>query len=325
MNDTHSVSTVNKVIGEDVAPIKPKKRRKPINKEEISGTLYASIPLLGFLIFGVIPLCMAFAMAFLKMSGFGFQGAKPAGWDNFKYVLTDELFWESIVNTCVLGSSTFICQILALLVAYLLSKDIRGRKAFRMIYFIPYVCSGVAIVLMWKYIFNPHFGILNQMLGRTGDNIINWLNDSRYYSWVVIFISVWSGMGYPIVLYTAALTNVNRSTVEAATIDGAGPFRVFWNVVFPAISPTSFFLLVTGVIGALQSFATSNVLSSGTTNANGPNNDGLTIVFYLYRKIFDYDGQMGYASASSWILSLIILGVTIINFVGSKKWVSYDQ
>ena len=127
-------------------------------------------------------------------------------------------------------------------------------------------------------------------------------------------------MGYSIVLFTAALTNVNRSTVEAATIDGAGPFRVFWNVVFPAISPTTFFLLVTGLIGALQSFATSNILDKD----GGPDSSGITIVFYLYNKIFD-EMNMGVASASAWILSLLILIITIFNFVGSKKWVSYDQ
>lgn len=305
--------------GEQLFPRAPKKKLK-INKEEIAGTCYAAIPILGFLIFSLVPLVMSIIMSFYKMRDFGLDNATYVGFENFTKILKDDMFWKSIANTFILGSSTLISQVLALVVAYLLSKKIVGRKFFRMVYFIPYVCSAVAVVLMWKYMFNTNYGIINQMIGRTGDNAINWIGDAKYFPWVVIVISVWGGMGYPIVLYTAALTNVNKETVEAATIDGAGPFRVFWNVVLPAISPTSFFLLVTGIIGALQSFATSNILDAN----GGPNGSGITMVFYLYRKIFAYSGQMGQAAASSWILFFIILIFTIINFVGSKKWVNYD-
>ena len=140
------------------------------------------------------------------------------------------------------------------------------------------------------------------------------------FTTAVIIMSVWSGMGYGIILYTAALTGVNRSLVEAAKIDGASPFRVFFSIVIPAISPTSFFLLVTGVIGALQSFAMTNMLS----DTGGPNGDGITIVFYLYKRVFSYGAKLGVASASAWILALMVLVVTIIQFVGSKKWVHYD-
>ena len=221
----------------------PPKRRT--NKEEIAGTALASIPLIGFLIFGL---------------------------------------------------------------------------AFRMIYFVPYVCSVVAVTLRWKYMFNTNYGIINQMLGKTGDNAIDWLGDSDFFTWAVIIMSVWSGMGFGIILYTAALTGVNQSMVEAAKIDGAGAFRTFWNVVLPSISPTSFYLLVMGVIGALQSFAVTNVLAT----EGGPNGDGITIVFYLYRRVFSYVGTMGEASASAWILALMIMLVTAFQFWGSKKWVNYD-
>ena len=306
--------------GEVRSPVRPPVRRRRINKEEIAGTIFASIPLIGFLLFGLIPLVVSMRMAFYEMRDFGLEGAKYVGFANFEAVLNDSMFWEAIGNTFILGSSTLISLVLALAIAYLLNKDIIGRKVFRMIYFIPYVCSAVAIVLMWKYIFNTNYGVINQLLGKTGDDAINWMGDPKYFSWLVIFISVWSGMGYAIILFTAALTNVNRTVVEAAMLDGAGSFRIFWNVVFPAISPTSFYLLVTGIIGALQSFATSNVLDPN----GGPNGDGITIVFYLYRKIFAYDGPMGLAAASSWILFFLILIFTILNFVGSKKWVSYD-
>ena len=320
MENNTNTFTIDGYYGSGINPQSAIRRKKRIKKEEVLGTLYASIPLIGFVIFGLIPLVMAIVMSFFKLRDFGFVDAEFVGLENFIYVLKDATFWESIVNTFVLGSSVLIGQVLSLLIAYLLSREIKGRKAFRIIFFIPYVCSTVAVVLMWKYIFNPNFGIINQILGRTGENAIDWLGDSDYFSWLVIIISVWSGMGYAIILYTAALTNVNRAVIEAAKIDGAGPFRIFFKIVFPAISPTSFYLLVTGIIGALQSFSTSNVLDPN----GGPNGDGITIVFYLYRRIFSYYGQMGIAAASSWILFFIILIFTILNFVGSRKWVSYD-
>lgn len=302
-------------------PVGGVKRKKGINKEEVAGTLLASIPLIGFLIFGLVPLVLALAMAFLHMRGFGFEGATPARWDNFKTVLTDPTFIHSIGNTIKMGSSVLISQLFALFIAYFLSKPIRGKKAFRTIFFVPYVCSVVAVTLMWKYMFNTNYGIINQILGKTGDDAIEWLGDSKYYTWAVIIMSVWSGMGFGIVLYTATLTNVNNNMVEAAKIDGAGATRTFLSIILPSISPTSFYLLVMGVIGALQAFAVTNVLSAD----GGPNGDGITIVFYLYRRVFDYTNTMGEASASAWILSIMILIVTVIQFIVSKYWVNYDE
>lgn len=302
-------------------PQKPPKKKFKVSKEEIVGTALAGIPILGFLLFGAAPLVIAFAMAFLKMKGFGFDGATWTGFANFKALFETSEFTDSIVNTLILGTSTFISQIFALGIAYLLSLEIKGRKVWRMIYFIPYVCSVVAVTLMWKYIFNPTYGIINQMLGNTNleEGAINWLGDPSIFYVTVIIMSVWSGMGYGILLYTAALTNVNQSMVEAAKIDGAGPFRIFFKIVLPTISPTTFYLLIMGVIGLLQSFAITNVLASD----GGPDNHGVTIVFYMYRAIFSYH-DMGLASASAWILAIMIFAVSGIQFLLSRRWVKYD-
>lgn len=317
------MATLSVVVGTDGGSEKlppTKKMKKSIRAEEIKCIVIAAIPLVGFFIFGFIPLILAAVMAFLEVPDFSVIGSTWVGTQNFVDVWKDPLFWEAVVNTLILGSSTLISQVLSLGVAYLLNQPIRGKKTFRMIYFIPYVCSVVAVTLMWRYMFNTNYGIINHLLGSTGDSAIKWLEDSKYFSFSVIVISVWSGMGYGIIMYTAALTGVNRSLVEAAKIDGANPFRVFWSVIIPTISPTSFFLLVTGVIGALQSFAMTNMLS----DTGGPNGDGVTIVFYLYRRVFEYAGTMGLASASAWILAVMVLIVTVIQFVGSKKWVHYD-
>ncbi len=299
--------------------LKPKRRRTNL-KEEFTGTFLASIPLIGFIIFGLIPLCIAFAMAFYEIDGYNIFEGTHVGFDNFKDVATDPTFWEALVNTLRLGISVLFSQVFALIIAYLLYKNPKGKKAFRVIFFIPYVCSIVAITLMWQYMFNTNYGIINLILGRTGDNAIDWLGDSKYFSTAVIIMSVWSGMGYGIILYTAALTNVNRAVIEAARIDGANNIQIFFRIILPAISGTSFYLLVMGVIGALQSFAITNVLAAN----GGPNGDGVTVVFWLYRRVIEYDNMLGVASAGSWFLAIIIMAITGLQFFVSKKWVSYD-
>lgn len=242
--------------------------------------------------------------------------------ENFEAVLSDQMFWKSIGNTLIMALSLPICIVIALVIAYLLTKKIKGVKVFRSIYFIPYVCCAVAVALMWELIFNQSHGILNAFLGLSRDEAIGWLTDSKYYLPVLIVIGIWSGTAYGIVLYGAALTNVNSSLYEAAKVDGANSFQSFLHITLPAISPTTFYLLVTGLIGALQEFTRPQVI--GGDGGAGPNSDGLTIVFYVYRNAFSYDGTMGIAAAAALILAILILIVTVINFAVSKKWVSYD-
>lgn len=308
-------------LGAGEKVVKPPRKKKRIDKEEIWGTALASIPLIGFLIFGLIPLALAFAMGFLDFPGiFGwsFEGATWGGFKNFTAVLSDKMFWQSVLNTLIFGSSTFISLILSLAVAYLLSRDIKGRSVWRMIYFVPYVCSTVALTLMWKEMFNPAWGVINKLLGNTdlANGAINWTGEPVPFYFMVIIMSVWSGMGYGILLYSAALTNVNQSMVEAARIDGAGSFRIFFKIVLPTISPTTFYLLITGVIGLLQSFAMTYSLGSSLSTQS------LTIVYYIYNYIMAYD--LGIAGAAAWVLTILILIVTLIQFVGSKRWVKYD-
>ena len=302
-------------------PVKPPKKKRKIDKEEIWGTALASIPLIGFAIFGLAPLVMAFAMGFLDFSdalGWSFEGSKWGGFANFAYELGDKQFWQSVGNTLIFGSATFISQILALAVAYLLSRDIKGRSIWRMIYFIPYVCSTIALTLMWREMFNPSSGFINMILGNTSleNGAINWTGEPTAFYFMVIIMTVWSGMGYGILLYTAALTNVNQSMLEAAKIDGAGPFRTFFQIVFPSISPTTFYLLIMGVIGLLQSFATTYALGSSLEMQS------LTIVFYMYNYMMDY--ELGVAGAAAWVLTIFILIVTAVQFFASKRWVKYD-
>lgn len=300
------------------------KRRKIGLGQNGSGFLMASIPVLGFIVFGMIPLFLALIMAFMYVPGRGnIANAEFVGFENFEYVLNDQVFWQSIENTLKMAISLPICIVIALVVAFLLTKNIKGRSFFRGIYFVPYVCCAVAVALMWELIFNQNHGIINSWLGLTRETAIPWLTDSSTYTLCLIIIGVWSGTAYGIVLYGAALTNVNRSLYEAAKVDGAGAFRCFFNITLPSVSPTSFYLLTTGLIGALQEFTRPQMIAGGGNGA-GPNNDGLTIVFYIYRRAFQYNNEMGRAAAAALILAVFILIITAINFVLSKRWVSYD-
>ncbi len=292
-------------------------------KESLCGTSLAMIPVTGFILFGLIPLVLALVMAFLYVPGKGDikRGVEFVFLDNFWEVLTDPMFWQSIVNTIKMAISLPVCIVLSLLIAYLLTKKIRGRSFFRAVYFIPYVCCAVAVAMMWELIFNQRHGILNALLGLTPETAIPWLTDSTYYIWCLIIIGIWGGTAYGIVLFGAALTNINPSLYEAASLDGANSFRSFLHITLPGVSPTTFYLLITGLIGALQEFTRSQIISG---NSAGPNNDGLTIVFYVYRRAFDYNNQMGQAAAAALILAVLIVAVSGVNFVVSKKWVSYD-
>ena len=173
---------------------------------------------------------------------------------------------------------------------------------------------------MWKWMFDTNFGIVNDMLNRLGIESVEWLTSESHFMISMIIITVWSGMSTNIIFFLSALSNVNEGMYEAAEIDGAGPIRKFFTITLPMISPTTFYLLITGFIGTLQSFAIFQIMG-GTTA--GPNESGLTVVYYLYNMAFrdTISYGMGYASATAWVLGFVIILLTIGNFILSKKWV----
>ncbi|MFY9175318.1 MAG: sugar ABC transporter permease, partial [Peptococcia bacterium] len=188
------------------------------------------------------------------------------------------------------------------------------------IFFIPHVSSIVAVSLMWKWILDGEYGIVNHLLSFLGVKGPDWLGDSRTFMPAMIVMGVWGSLGFYVILFSAALTNVDPQLYEAAEIDGAGPFTKFVKITMPAISPVTFYLLVMSVIWGLQDFARFQIMAPG----GGPDNAGLTMVYYLYNagftNIITYG--MGIAAAVSWILTFVIAGVTALNFWGSRKWVA---
>lgn len=302
------------------------KKNKKIGKihrffGHLEGILMAISPLVGYLLFGLIPLIIAVIMSFNDVNGYSLTGMEFVGWQNYLTVFEDPKFWLSLRNTMIMAASMPISLVLSLIMAFFISKGIKGAKVFRVIYFLPFVCSVVAVTYMWQWLFNTNYGVINQWLGLTGDQAIDWLGTEANFLLSVIIMNVWSGTGYGIVLYSAALTNVPKSLLEQSEIDGANGFQKFWHVTLPTISPTTFYLFTMGLIGSLQAFAVTNILAN---NGTGPDDAGLTSVFYIYRNIFSYVNQMGIAAAASWILSVVITIITSINFFVSKYWVSYD-
>lgn len=298
--------------------------RKRLGKEEVQGILYANIPLFGFCLFGLIPLLLSLYLCFNSFKGLRLHTAKFVEWENFSEILQDEMFWQSLGNTAFVLVAAVVALLLSLAVSALIATNVRGAKGFKAIYFVPYVCSLVAITFMWKWIYDYNYGVLNTTLMDWGwiQEPISWLGSAEYYRTAMFVLLVWSSTGFNIILLTAALIGVPRELHEAAQIDGAGEFRRFFSITLPLISPTIFYLLIMGLIGALQEFIRFQVM----TPDGGPEYQGMTVVFYLYRQLFNASGgsDLGVASAMGWIIAVLISAVTILNFSLQRRWVNYD-
>ena len=298
--------------------------RKRLGKEEVQGILYANIPFFGFCLFGLIPLLLSLYLCFNSFKGLRLHTAKFVAWENFSKILQDEMFWQSLGNTAFVLVAAVVALLLSLVISALIATNVRGAKGFKAIYFVPYVCSLVAITFMWKWIYDYNYGVLNTTLMDWGwiQEPISWLGSAEYYRTAMFVLLVWSSTGFNIILLTAALIGVPRELHEAAQIDGAGEFRRFFSITLPLISPTIFYLLIMGLIGALQEFTRFQVM----TPDGGPEYQGMTVVFYLYRQLFNASGgsDLGVASAMGWIIAVLISAVTILNFSLQRRWVNYD-
>ena len=301
-----------------------RKTRKRLGKEEVQSILYANIPLFGFCFFGLIPLLLSLYLCFNSFKGLRLHTAKFVEWENFSEILQDEMFWQSLGNTAFVLVAAVVALLLSRAISALIATNVRGAKGFKAIYFVPYVCSMVAITFMWKWIYDYNYGVLNTTLMDWGwiQEPISWLGSAEYYRTAMFVLLVWSSTGFNIILLTAALIGVPKELHEAAQIDGAGEFRRFFSITLPLISPTIFYLLIMGLIGALQEFTRFQVM----TPDGGPEYQGMTVVFYLYRQLFNASGgsDLGVASAMGWIIAVLISAVTILNFSLQRRWVNYD-
>ena len=281
------------------------------------GCLFLSPLVVGMLLFLAVPLGFAF---YLSLHEYNLFTSRWVGLANFTRAFGDTQFWASMGNAVLYCLYVPITMFLALILANVFSSDFRGCKVYKIIFFIPTICSAVAITFMWKWMFNGEYGTLNALRGLVGLPKVNFL-DADHAMWSILFMSVWSGLGTSLLLYTAAIKNVNTSVLEAAKIDGAGPVRIFVKITFPLITSTTFYLFVTGIIGALQGFAVFFAMTGGVT----PSSVLMPVtIIYMYAGHGWGINTYGYASALAILLGIVLGLLTAANFMISKRWVYYE-
>ena len=230
----------------------------------------------------------------------------------------DPIFWKALKNTLVIVVvSVPVTCVFSLWVASTISKmPVAATSAFRCIFYLPVVTGSVAVTMVWKWMYNNYYGIINYLGNATGvlDQNINWLGDSRFALGCVILILLTTSVGQPIVLYVSALDNVDKSLVEAAEVDGASPRQAFWKIKWPQIMPTTLYILVITTINSFQCFALIQLLTLG-----GPNNSTMTIMYYIYYNAFKLY-KYGYGNAMGVILAIIIAILSAVQFkLGEEK------
>ena len=302
------------------------RKKKRLTREAMWAYIFVGIPILGYIFFNIFPLAISFFIQFFDMEYSDLSTLQWNNFANFAEVFTDTKFYLSIGVSFLLCLNQLISLCIALLMSVLLSKKPFGHKIFQIIYFIPYICSSIAVSLMWIWMFNEDYGIINSLLQAFGLSPVKWYHDYGAYPWMIIIACVWQAPGYGIVMYKAALSAVNPSLYEASDIDGANAWKKFTHITFPAIAPTTFFLLMTGIINGLQTFDMAQMFAARGPDAwagyAGPGNMGLTTVLYIYNKgAVGIGGDMPVASVMSWALFVIIFFISMINFYLRKKWV----
>ncbi len=273
----------------------------------------------GFAIFTLLPLVFALGVAFTRWDVVsGFRGLQWVGLQNFVDITNDPNFWESARLTALyVGSSVPITLVLGLVIALALNGPIPGRAILRAIFFIPFIVNAVAISATWVLLYHPTFGPIDLVLRALGvASPPLWLASSQWAMPAVIIMTIWAGIGYDAVLYLAALQDVPKDLFEAAALDGAGAWQRFWSVTLPFLTPTIFFLIVTGFISASQSFGTINLMTQG-----GPGRSTTVLSYYLYQNGFQFY-KFGYAAAISWVMFVGVLLLTLI-FWRAQRWLVF--
>jgi multiple sugar transport system permease protein len=303
-------------VSTEVAPPRKRFRISMRKREAIFGYIFLLPWIIGFLGFLVGPMIASVYLSFTQ-----YKMISPPVWiglANYERMFADQFVIHSLrVTSQFTLFAVPMGMVAAMAVAVLLNQKIVASGVFRTVFYLPSVISGVAIALVFAWIFNYRFGILNYFLSFVGIEGPNWLGSPRYALWAFVIMSLW-GIGGNVVIYLAGLQGVPVSLQEAATIDGASAWTRFWRITLPLITPVILFTLIMGVIGTFQTFTQAYIMTGG-----GPANATLFYLLYLYRNAFNWF-EMGYASALAWLLFLIILVLTVILWLTSARWVYYE-
>ena len=284
-------------------------------REENWGWIMVAPTIIGLFVLNIWPFIQTIYTSFCEHLGFGHY--KFIGIQNYIDMFSNTEFWKATWNTvwfCVL--TVPVGMVLALFVAMLLNTKVKFKGGFRTIFFLPLVCAPAAVAMVWQWIFNGQYGILNQILGTN----IQWITNSRTAVVAVAIVSVWSSVGYDAVLLLAGLQNIPRTLYEANSIDGAGKIRQFFTITVPMISPSLFSVLIMRLMASMKVYDLIYMMSDETNPAMA---DMQSLMYLFYRSSF-VAGDRGYGSAIVIWTVLLILLVTLIQFWGQKKWVTYD-
>lgn len=297
-------------------------KSKKWNDEARAGLLFVIAPVVGFFLFTAGPFLFSIFASFTswdsmtdltslhKMDEID-RSFFYVGFENYKELFSDPDFWHSLWNTFVYMIGIPLGMIWAFSLALAFNKDLPGVKVYRVIYYIPVVSSIVAVSLLWSWLYNGDYGLLNQFLNwALGVKGPNWLQNEHTVKPAIMLMCVWRGVGNTALLYLGGLQNLPKSYYEAAVIDGASGWTIFRKITWPLMQPISFYIIITGIIGGAQMIVEPQIM----TPTGGPDYSSATIVFYIWQKAFGSADLKGYACAASWVLAIIVFVVTAIQF-----------
>lgn len=288
-------------------------------REEYLGWFFVAPIVVGICLFQVYPTLFSLYVSFTEWDLL--SSPRWVGPRNYvELFTTDRFFLKTLTNTGLYTLGVVLPTIvLSLFLAVLLNQNIRGKYLYRAIYFVPVVAPAVAIALLWQWLYEPNFGVINSFLRFLNIQGPSWLGSTKWALLAVIIEAIWAGLGFNIVIFLAGLQSISREYYEAAAIDGANGLQRFFYITLPLLSPVTFFVLVIGLIGTFQDFTVPFVMTGG-----GPANATQLVVMYLYGLAFRLQ-HMGQASAVAYAVFIVIVGLTILNFAVERKWVFYEE
>ncbi|AZS18422.1 sugar ABC transporter permease [Paenibacillus motobuensis] len=289
-----------------------------MKRQRLVGYVFIAPNLIGMTVFMLVPALFSFYLMFTDWVFASGQPPRFIGLDNFRMMVRDDLFVVSVKNTLLVLIPVPISIMLGFLIAVMLNNRTYFQKTLRAFFFAPYFTSGIAIAFVWMVLFQPTNGPINAFLRSIGiSEPPLWFASPDTAMYAVLIMMTAGGIGYNMIIYLAALQELSSEQLEAAKMDGATFGQLLRLIIFPLVSPTTFFLMITGFIGSIKSFGMIYAITQG-----GPGNSTTVFSIFAYKKAFNFY-EMGYASAVSWTMFLIILCITLIQWVGQKKWVHY--
>lgn len=288
-------------------------------RRTIEGYLFILPNLIGFAVFTFFSIGFSLVVSFTDWSMIsGLGNMKFNGLDNFVKMMSDGWFLDSMINIFYFAAFVPLQILLALIIAVVINGSVFFSKTIRTTLFLPYVTNAVIIAIVWGMLLNPADGIVNNLLKLIGvANPPAWLGSSDWVKPAIILMTTWSGLGLNVILFLSGLVGIPKEIYESAEIDGVGTYSRFRHITLPLISPTTFFIVITSIIGVFNAWSHIQILTGG-----GPGSSSTVIGYYIYKAAFEF-GEMGYASAMAWVLFVTVFVFTIVQWRLQKKWVHY--